>query len=619
MYVYLVDLLAATMTSLLEQTAAAGVMDVNERADNFYVTDGTAVPSEFTVRLYFWEPTTLQYSANQMNFTSGGNTYNNKYIVSWPAQNMSFYTDGVYYYYDVILEGEASITSGITLTFDSAPSTFSHVVVSTVTTSGSSAFTEEQLDEAIRRELSLRNNVTRPGITAYLSDLYGAALKDILVQGFLDEEQDRDIYEVPLVGGGTTQVHMGGYVDVYLKGAAPTSKLLKFDNVEDDDVEITDEYTILESTMLPHIHLTSFRMESWIRTAPQVTFTETTDYTVVLETGGVSLVNIDLTKRHDLGITTNIRTGSFNCTPGGDVTSAVGRVITLSAAPSVPSDYIGIGSMIQTANGFGVLLGTYIVKEYDDALKTITVDDTMVTAGLVYLRYYEPVRCYFNYNPIGAKLEAFDAPVLSLDSVNILDPLTDEETDVEVVPMPGFGSGVFGMGGFGVGSGVGYFLHSFDELLRYSMRETGFLEIPPAYDLERIGVNYHTDELISSAHTDLTSNRARPADVLAFAFVPAITDFNVRVKAGSEISEAAISELIWGMPGEIELSDVIDGLYSLGATYVNIDDLFNTCTYTVWSKDGVLARVMPTPDGKLTLSSITERFLPRSITITYED
>lgn len=630
MYVYLVDLLAATMSSLLEQTAAAGVMDVNERADNFYVTDGDAVPSEFTVRVYFWEPTTLQYAANQMNFTAGGNVYSNKYIVSWPAQNMSFYTDGVYFYYDIVLEGDASISSGTTLTFDAPPSTFSHVVVSAVATSGSSSFTEEQLEAAIRRELSLRNNVTRPGITAYLSDLYSASLKDILVQGFLDEEQNRDIYEVPLVGGGTTQMHMGGYVDTYIKGAAPKSKLLKFDNIEDEEVVMDGAYTILESYTLPHRSLTSFYMRSWIRPAAwyppplpgYYTFTEGVDYAVGLATGVITLLGIDMTQTH-VATGGNIKTGGLIYdVMGTEVVWIANRTFTMFMAEN-PLDYVHEGSIIQLIKGTGEILDSFIVNSVAAGLGgTFTVDhdvDPADIADTAMVYYFEPLRCIYEYNPIGCQLEEFDAPVLSLDSVNILDPLTDEETDVEVIPMPGFGSGTFGGGGFGTGDSFGYFLHSFDELLRYSMRETGFLEIPSDYELERIGVNYHTDELIASAHTDLLSNRARPADVLAFAFVPAITDFTVRVKAATEINEAAISEMIWGMPGTIELSDIIKGLYGLGATYVNIDDLFNACVYTVWSKDGVLSRVRPTADGKIVLSSITERFLPRSITITYED
>jgi len=628
MYIYLVDLLTAVTSSLLEQTAASGQPTVTDRADNFYVTDGAAEPSEFKVRLYFWEPTTLQYAANSMNFTAGGQAYSNKFVVAWPSQNMSFYTDGVYNYYDVTLEGEASITSGTSLVFDSPPTTFSHAVISTVTSMGSSAFTEDQLDEAIRRELSLRNNVTSSGVEAYLSNLYGANLKDILVQGFLDPEMDRDIYDMPLIGGGTTQVHMGGMVDAYIKGGAPSQKQLKFDNIEDDDVEITGGYTILESTTLPQPHLTSFVLQSWIRPAV-VTFTDLVDYTVGLETGAVSLLGISMAQTHLVsGI--NIRTGALDTVAGPDVLVTGAREITFNGMLAI-EDYLYDGHLVQSVDNLGATLGSYMVKHVyptthpgPETPNTCVVDsDIVITDGagstLQWIFYLEPVRCVYDYNPIGCKLEDFDAPVLSLDRLNILDPLTDEETDVEIDPMPGFGYGHFGLGGFGVGDSFGYFLHSFDELLRYSMRETGFLEVPVAYDLERVGVNYHTDALIASADTDLTINRARPADTLAFAFVPAITDFNVRLRAPSEIPEASISEMIWGMPGEMELSDVIKGLSDLGATYVNIDDLFNTSTYTVWSKDGVLSRVMPTSDGKITLSSITERFLPRSITITYED
>jgi hypothetical protein len=618
MYIYLVDLLAATLTSLLEQTAAAGVMDVNERADNFYVTDGASTPSEFTVRLYFWDPTTLQYAANTMSFTSGGSAYSNKFPVSWPSQNMAFYTDGVYYYYDVVLEGESPVASGTVLTFDSPPSSFSHVVISSITTGGSAAYSEDELEEAIRRELSLRNNVTRPGIVAYLSNLYGSELKDVLVQGFLDAEQNRDIYN---------NVHMGGYVDVYLKGGSPVPKTLKFDNVEDDDVEISAGCTICESSTLPQTHLTTFELRSWIRPAAwypplgYYVFTEGVDYTIGMETGAVSLLGIDMTMTH-LAAGINVRTGGLVYGVVDDVQLILNRTFTFSGILD-PANYVNVGHIVQLVSGAGIVLDNFIVNAVNSGFGgTFVVDhdvDLADIAATAMVYYLEPIRCVYDYNPIGAKLEDFDAPVLSLDSVTVLDPLTDEETTTEVPPMPGFGYGHFGGGGFGVGDSFGYFLHSFDELVRYSMRETGFLELPSSFELERVGCDYHTDTLISSAHTDLLENRARPADVLAFAFVPAITDFVCRVRSAEELNEAEISSMIWSMPGEIELSDVVRGLYELGATYVNIDDLFNASTYTVWSKDGVLSRVVPTSDGKLTLSSITERFLPRSITITYEE
>lgn len=618
MYIYLVDLLAATLSELLERTAAAGIMDVNERADNFYVTDGEAVPSEFTARLYFWDPTTLQYSANAMTFTSGGASYSNKFTVAWPSQNMAFYTDGVYYYYDVVLEGESPISSGTVLTFESPPTSFSHVVISSISTPGSSAYSEDQLEEAIRRELSLRNNVTRPGIVAYLSNLYGSELKDVLVQGFLDAEQNRDIYN---------NVHMGGYVDVYLKGGSPVQKTLKFDNVEDDDVEITGGYTICESSTLPQPYLTSFELRSWIRPAAWYppdgyhVFMEGADYNVAMATGIVTLLGIDMTMSH-VAAGIDIRTGALTYAPLGDVQLIVGRTFGFNGILN-PANYVCEGHIVQLVDGAGNILDSFIVNTVNAGFGgTFVVDHDVDTADITaaaMVYYLEPIRCVYDYNPIGAKLEDFDNPVLSIDSVTVLDPLTDEETTTEIIPMPGFGWGHFGLGGFGIGEERGYFLHSFDELVRYSMRETGFLEIPSAYELERIGCDYHTDTLIASAHTDLLENRARPADVLAFAFVPAITDFACRVRAASELNEAEISSMIWGMPGEIELSDIVRGLYELGATYVNIDDLFNASTYTVWSKDGTLSTVVPSPDGKLTLSSITERFLPRSITLTYED
>ena len=226
---------------------------------------------------------------------------------------------------------------------------------------------------------------------------------------------------------------------------------------------------------------------------------------------------------------------------------------------------------------------------------------------------YEPVRVSYTYTPLGIELEDMDNPVLSLDAVNILDPLTDEIIEDTVPAMTGFGTGNYGLGGYGRGNVDGYEFNVDDENKRYSIYEEGFLEIPRDYYLERIGVNYSMDSFVAAVQEVLDVNRPKTADMKAFAFIPCQVNMDLLVVDPS-IDITSIRYMIWEMPGQMELTDIVHEMYNLGQDPVKWSDFYDLSTYKIWKRDGSFVTVIPNKDGIITLSSLAERFLPQSIT-----
>jgi hypothetical protein len=244
----------------------------------------------------------------------------------------------------------------------------------------------------------------------------------------------------------------------------------------------------------------------------------------------------------------------------------------------------------------------------------ITVERDIPTPGVTTELYlYEPVRVSYTYTPLGVELSALDNPVLSLDSINVLDPLTDEIVEYTVDAITGFGTGHFGLGGYGRGDVSGYEFHVDDENLRYSIYEEGFIELPRDLVLERIGVDYAMDGFVAQVQAVVDVNRPKAADIKVFAFIPCQVNMDLLIEdAATDIT--TIRYMIWEMPGQMELTDIVNALYEIGQDPVKWSDFYVRSTYRVWKRDGSYVTLVPDADGIITLSSLAERFLPQSIT-----
>jgi hypothetical protein len=594
MYIYLVDALVALAGNLVEEIEEGRELDPADSASMFFVDEGEAVNSEFTIRLYFNIPVALEYSAGAMSFLSrSGDVYTNKLPVSMKANYMALYTDESYYYHDIIVTGESPASTDTELIWDGATENFSHIVITNIITAGSLGLSSTDISVRTRRELSLRNNISSPGVTAYLSNLFQSSLVDILVQGYLDPEMQRDIYN---------NLHLGKCVDVYVKGTYPSNKVVKVDCEELDRNE-GDAVTVIESPhTLPHVSLNTCTVSSWIRTLPangwanETTFTEGVHYTIDMPNGVFAIVGADVSDD------TKIMSGKVG------VIGASANEFDIDLA--IDLTHVLVGDMILWEGEFYLVKGTRVfgVHHFVEVDREI---DPYSGSGDMYL--YEPVRVSYTYTPIGVELNAFDNPVLSLDSVNVLDPLTDEIIEETIEPITGFGTGNFGLGGYGRGNVTGYEFNVDDENLRYSIYEEGFIEIPRDYYLERIGVNYSMDSFVSAVQDVLDQNRPKTASLIAFAFIPCQVNMDLLV-VDSSIDITSIRYMIWEMPGQLELTDLVNQLYTLGQDPVKWSDFYQRSTYRVWKRDGSYVTVIPDADGIVTLSSLAERFLPKSIT-----
>lgn len=603
MYIYLVDALAAIAGKLVDEIESGRALDVQSSADMFFVDQGEPEDSECTVRLYFWSTENLTYSSNQMRFSSRqGASYTNKFPVSVRASAMALYTDDVYFYTDINLTGTTPVSMETEFIWDDATDSFSHIVITNIVSPGSLGLSSNDLSTRITRELALRNNISSPGIIAFLSNMFTSQLKDVLVQGFLDPEMQRD-----LVGN----LHVGGCIDVYVKGTYPQDKTLKFDNVEMDRDGVFAETIIESPATLTKAPLVTCTAETCNRVALNGFANELTltaaHFDVDLATGLITLKNQDI---YDI-VHTQILSGNVPVIAWAFYPTTGKYEFEIS--PVAPAAQALIGDIILWKSNY------YLVKYLRGTLipptRFIGVDReiTGAVAPGDEMTVYEPVRVSYTYKPIGVELTEFDNPLIAIDAVNVLDPLTDEDILDTVDPLPGFGTGIFGAGPYGRGSETGWEFHVDDENKRYSIYEEGFLELPRDTYLERIGVEYKLDPFVSSVQAVLDANRPKAASMIAFAFIPCQVNMSLRILDNVDLTN--IRYLIWEMPGEMELSDLNTALYNLGVTKLMWTDFYDTSTYRIWKRDGSFVTVVPTDDGIITLGNLSERFLPQTVEI----
>jgi len=405
-------------------------------------------------------------------------------------------------------------------------------------------------------------------------------------------------------------------------GTYPEDKTYKFDcDVLDRETPFAITITDLGSFSLPHKSLVDCTVTSWARKGTVVgdpdepyTFVDGVNYNVDLANGTIELINTDL---EDTAPFTSIRTGVLPVdgmgTPGLVGVGGVGHEREFEIHPSYLYSHNILPGFLLSYNSAMYLVKTVVPCVMGVSSGIITVDRDITSGGLLPLTLYEPVRVSYTYIPLGVELSDLESPVLSLDAVNVLDPLTDEIIEETLAPMPGFGTGNFGLGGYGRGNVDGYEFHVDDENLRYSVYEEGFLEIPRDYHLERIGVDYSMDSFVGAVQDVLDANRPKTADLKAFAFIPCQVNMDLLV-VDSTIDITSIRYMIWEMPGQMELTDIVHEMYNLGQDPVKWSDFYDRSTYKIWKRDGSYVTVIPNSDGIITLSSLAERFLPQSIT-----
>lgn len=612
--IFLVNPLAALLPSLDEKLEEKYEISSDDRANLLLTSRSDGENSQFLLRLYFTSPTDLSYGADQMSLKDGsGYDFGNLYAVGVSSSEMALYTYEDYYYTDVTVYGETQFTTSSSIEWEDAPDSYSHLLVVSITNSGALAETDDALDDRVSKEIALRNVVTNPGAEAWFFDNYPDNMRDTLAVGYGDTKMARDV-------NTTLGANIGGMIDIYTKEDLPSDLTLKktIDLLTSrtwsrtvsvafmqEDAATGDMY---EDTWHKNMVSGTVSVESIVRSVT-VPFT-TTDYSIDIVTGIITCVDATTTIRCDKDASPHVKLTGWNNTSGDARSIDTG----LFVASDLDNDMFVI-----LTNGTDT--ETYMIISFDIAGQTITLDRDVIDdlgSGSTEGWRREPVSIDFDYNPMGVELEEFDNPLMWINSVTVLDPLTDEPLDplTLISRKEGYGAGTYGSGPYGFGSTEGWLLHVDDENYRYSIDETGVLEFQGNYLGDRVEISYKTSTRMAAFQTGMDSNRSLAADVLVKTFVPVGVTLAVDVDGDTGVTDiTGLDSYIWGLSGTMELSDIVSELYDLGATYVDLEDLKDQMTIEQWNIDGTFSNITIPDSGQISLSDPTARLLPVSITV----
>jgi hypothetical protein len=632
--VHLIPPIAALLPSLDEKLAEKYEITADDRANLLVTQRSEGEDSQVQVRLFFVSPIELNYGVDQIPMSDdSGADFNNEYAVVVTAAEMALYTYEDYYYTDITVHGETQFTSSSSLEWIDAPSEFSHLLVLSIPSTGALQEDDEALDARVTKEMSLRNVVTNPGAEAWFFDNYPDNMRDTLSVGFGDSKMQRNI-------NTTVGAHLAGFMDVYTKEDIPT------------DLKLKDTIGLLTSREWERDISVAFMQEdaatgdmyedtyhkNWIstytptvgnivrHTAPVGGFTTPTDYSVDMVTGIITAVDWAsggeiMCDPDDTPFNTGAAAGDWtNDTLPRDVKiNGTGFTNTGETGLATKATDILPGMFLVLSNGTDT--ETYLVISVNTGTSVVTLDrDAITAAGAAsdVLWRREPVSINFKYNPMGVELEEFDNPLMWINSVTVLDPLTDEPLDplTLIARKEGYGSGAYGAGPYGFGTSEGWILTPDDENYRYSVHETGVLEFQGNFLGDRIEISYKTSTRMAAFQAGMDANRSSGSDVLVKTFVPIGVTLTVDVTGGPGVTEiTGLDAYIWDLAGTMELSDIVDKLYDLGATYVDLEDLSNQMTLEQWNIDGTFSNITIPSSGQINLSDPTTRFLPVSITV----
>lgn len=596
LYIFLVDALATVTGPFEDEVAALQETSPDTIAANWLVTRDQGEDSVFTVRMMFYNPVSINFPRGGMIFkTDESETFSNQSDINISASSMQLYVDGTYYYLDINITGFGTYRSSMTFTWDNDPTDeLAFIAIRSVVTGGALPETNDQLLSRVAKTSTLRSAVTRPGAVALLEDVYGATLREAVSVGFLDPQMNRDIIE---------DIHVGGCMDIYAKGDLPAINQSKIEVEILDNREVSDAITVLfldissTSETLPFTSITEYEVTSWVRPT-SITFTPGTHYTLDPLTGTITMAPPPTPASTDY-IQRNTFTGAA---PTGAQEITIPGNISTRCYPGFVLQFDGDSElwMVQSVT----VVGADTVLELDHNVGVPVSTD-------VYL--YEPVRITCKYNPTAVELAELEKPVVRMDSMYVVDPMTMEETTLDVPRLQGYGAGIYGGGPYGYGSEAGWRLMVDDPNLRFSMFETGFFEIPRDFLGEIISLNYAVASNIAQFHQTIVDGRALAASQIVKAFQPVNTYFDMDVE--SEDPVTGMEQYLWGIQNEIDISDIINELYGQGVTEVDINDLMEDTVFELWDNTGIFVRLSPTPEGRLTLADNTMRIYPATMEI----
>jgi hypothetical protein len=610
---------------------------VDGLASNAFVTRNPGSIGSDVERIRFFEPQDFSYAQGVLVFRgSSGQRYTNSEAISVTAAEVSLNQDGSLYFVDIPIvaleEGEAfNLDPGGITTMEAEPVGVANVTNLFGVSQGADRETNTELIDRIKVAVTVRALVTGRGIVVTLTENF-TTIEEIFPIGFGDPEMMRDI---------VFNTHIGGNADVYIKAPNFVSGSKDVFGLEVDTTrQLAGSTTVVTldqdiAYSLGHAPIDRTNVAPIVKTIDDVfVYVEGADYTIVDASGVIARI------------------------AGSNIFHLVSTAATVTTTKILNKvgGFIGVRQdMILTIDLPASVAGTYTIKEHidDDNIEIYGVFPVGAAAGVSY-QVDDMLVVSHEYNPVTVDIIAeprsvdrtdftiTDVPVMYIESIQVLDPLSGEPTGALIESAGGFGSGGFGTGGFGVGGGSNYRLLVEEPTLRHSQRDDDYLEFALAYLGFSIRVNYQYASAIPPIQSfiDDRNNQSTTASLLARHFIPVFVDsltpiaYDIPAATSTTAISAdemtvlvkdAITDIDSG--GDLELSDLVDVLYDNGASRVDLGTL-NDLRGEIHNHDGSIEFRSPDETGSVSipddeipdptdkpLSPRIARFLARNVTV----
>lgn len=567
----------------------------------------------------------------------GGQRYTNSEAITITRAEMALNQDGSLYYVDVPIvaleEGAGfNAAAGSITTMEAEPVGVANVTNLFKIDQGRDRETNTELIARIKVAVTVRALVTGRGIIVTLTENF-TTIVEIEPIGFGQPEMMRDI---------VYNVHIGGNVDVYIKTAAFTESSKDVFGIEVDTTRqraATAVLSLVEQDVLyslGHSSIDRTNDAPVVRPLDSTTpFVEGTDYTID-DTSGM--------------ISRPVGSAIFHL---ADTSAAVTDTKTLTKAGGFIGARAGMALTISTP---GSVAGTYTIKEkLSNNAVTIYGEFSVASATGVDYSVDEELVATYEYNPVSIDVIAAarstdrtdftitDVPLMYIDSIEVLDPLSGDPTGVVLSGDGGYGAGGFGEGGFGEGTGMDYQLIVTEPTLRHSWREDNYIEFSELLVGTSVRVNYKYASAIPpiQAFMDNRDEQSQTASLLARHFIPAFVDataaivYDIRASTqATAVTAAEMTDLLKGAIDDVdggnplEISDLVDLLYNNGAARVDLG-ITQLLRGEIHNHDGSVVFTLPTTEGNLEIPADTipdptdaplspriARFRARNITLT---
>jgi len=583
---------------------------VDGLASNAFVDRNPGSIGSDVMRIRFFEPQDFSFAQGVLVFRgSAGQRYTNSESIAVTAAEVSLNQDGSLYYVDVPIvaleEGEAfNVSAGAITTMEAEPIGVANVTNLFGVQQGRDRETNTELIDRIKVAVTVRALVTGRGIVVTLTENF-TTIEEIFPIGFGDPEMMRDI---------VYNTHIGGNVDVYVKTPSFTSGSKDMFGLEVD----ASRQVVGGSTVAALVQDIAYS----VGRAP----IDRTNFTPIVRTidGAFTyLEGVDYTIIDSSGVISRISGSSIF-----HLASSAAEVMTDKRLAKI-GGFVGVRQdMILTISLPANAAGTYTVKQRvsDDEIEIYGTFPVASQAGVTY-QIDDLLTIQYEYNPVAVDIVATarsterelftitDVPVMYIESIQVLDPISGNPTGALIPSVGGFGAGGFGAGGFGIGQGANYRLVVSDPTLRHSQREDAYLEFSTTYTGFAIRVNYQYASAVPpiQAFMDDRNNQSTTASLLARHFIPVFVDSSTPIiyDIPTATSTTAISvvdmvalvkDFITDVDSgdDLELSDLIDLLYDNGASRVDLSTL-NALRGEIHLHDGTVQFRSPSVEGSISI------------------